>query len=64
MNDYLTDPLHFVSHVPLAILAMGLTVLGFGNIFVGILLHALNWRVRELHNVLTKGASGRSRCGQ
>jgi glycosyltransferase involved in cell wall biosynthesis len=55
VNDYLTDPNHFVSHVPLAILAMGLVALGFGNVFVGILLHALNWRIRELHNVLTRG---------
>ncbi len=55
VNDYLTDPNHFVSHVPLAILAMGLTALGFGSIFVGLLLHALNWRIRELHNVLTRG---------
>jgi hypothetical protein len=37
------------------VLAMGLTILGFGSIFLGILLHALNWRIRELHNVLTRG---------
>jgi glycosyltransferase involved in cell wall biosynthesis len=55
VNDYLTDPNHFVSHVPLAVLAMGLTLLAFGSIFVGILLHAMNWRIRELHNVLTRG---------
>jgi glycosyltransferase involved in cell wall biosynthesis len=55
VNDYLTEPNHFVKHVPLAVLAMGLTIVGFGNIFLGILLHALNWRIRELHNVLTRG---------
>ena len=55
VNDYLTDPNHFVSHIPRAVLAMGLTILGFGSIFLGILLHALNWRIRELHNVLTRG---------
>ena len=55
VNDYLTDPNHFVKHLPLAVLAMGLTVLAFGSIFVGILLHAMNWRIRELHSVLTRG---------
>jgi glycosyltransferase involved in cell wall biosynthesis len=55
LNDYLTDPDHFVRHVPLAILAMGLTIVAFGNIFIGILLHAVNCRMRELHNVLTRG---------
>jgi glycosyltransferase involved in cell wall biosynthesis len=55
VNDYLTDPNHFVRHVPLAVLAMGLTILGFGSVFLGILLHAMNWRIRELHNVLTRG---------
>jgi glycosyltransferase involved in cell wall biosynthesis len=55
IDDYLTDPNHFVRHVPLAILAMGLTGLAFGNAFLGILLHAMNWRIRELHNVLTRG---------
>jgi glycosyltransferase involved in cell wall biosynthesis len=55
VNDYVTDPRHFVSHVPLAILATGLTILGFGSVLVGVLLHALNWRIRELHNVLTRG---------
>jgi glycosyltransferase involved in cell wall biosynthesis len=55
VNDYLTEPNHFVKHVPLAVLATGLTIVGFGNVFLGILLHALNWRIRELHNVLTRG---------
>jgi glycosyltransferase involved in cell wall biosynthesis len=55
VNDYLTEPNHFVKHVPLAVLATGLAIVGFGNVFLGILLHALNWRIRELHNVLTRG---------
>ena len=58
VNDYLTEPNHFVKHVPLAVLATGLTIIGFGNVFLGILLHALNWRIRELHNVLTRGRHG------
>jgi hypothetical protein len=30
-------------------------IMAFGNVFLGILLHAMNWRMRELHNVLTRG---------
>ena len=52
--DYFTDPDHYVRHVPLAILAAGLMMLSSGCIFLGILLHALNWRLRELHNVFTR----------
>jgi glycosyltransferase involved in cell wall biosynthesis len=52
--DYFTDPNHFVRHVPLAILAAALMILSAGCAFLGILLHALNWRFLELHNVLTR----------
>jgi glycosyltransferase involved in cell wall biosynthesis len=54
VHDYLTSPNHFVSHIPLAILAVGLVTLSAGCIFLGILLHAINWRFLELHNVLTR----------
>lgn len=54
LYDYITDPNHFVRHIPLAILATGLVLLSAGCFFLGILLHALNWRLRELHNVLTR----------
>jgi len=54
INDYISDPNHYVSHVPLAILAVGLVILGTGSILLGILLHAINWRLMELHNVLTR----------
>lgn len=43
-----------VKRFPLAILATGLTLLGFGCIFLGIMLHAINWRFKELHNVLVR----------
>ncbi len=43
-----------VQRFPLAILATGLVLLGFGNIFLGVLLHAINWRFKELHNVLVR----------
>jgi glycosyltransferase involved in cell wall biosynthesis len=43
-----------VRQFPLAILATGLILLGFGNVFLGILLHAINWRFLELHTVLVR----------
>jgi hypothetical protein len=54
IQDYIVEPDHYVRHVPLAILATGLVLLSAGCMFLGILLHALNWRFRELHNVLTR----------
>ena len=54
IQDYIASPDHYVRHVPLAILATGLIILSAGCMFLGILLHAINWRFRELHNVLTR----------
>ncbi|MBI5723996.1 MAG: glycosyltransferase [Planctomycetes bacterium] len=45
----------YVYHVPLAVLATGLMLLSAGCVFLGVLLHAINWRFKELHNVLTRG---------
>lgn len=59
IHDYFTDPNHYVRHVPLAILATGLMILSGSCMFLGILLHALNWRFLELHNVLTRRKSRR-----
>jgi len=42
----------YVYRVPLALLATGLMLLATGNVFVGIVLHALNWRFFEVHNAL------------
>ena len=44
-----------VERFPLAILATGLITLGFLCGFLGILLHAMNWRLKELHNVMVRG---------
>jgi glycosyltransferase involved in cell wall biosynthesis len=55
VHDYLTDPNHYVRHVPMAILAACLIILSAGCISLGVLLHAINWRLLELHNVLTRG---------
>ncbi|MBN1796197.1 MAG: glycosyltransferase [Sedimentisphaerales bacterium] len=54
VHDYLTEPNHYVRHVPLAILATGLMILSVGSVFLGVLLHVINWRFREVHNVLTR----------
>jgi glycosyltransferase involved in cell wall biosynthesis len=54
IRDYLTDPNHFVRHVPLAVLATGLMILAAGCLFVGVVLHAVNWRLMELHSVITR----------
>lgn len=43
-----------VKRFPLAILATGLMILSFSSTFLGILLHSINYRVRELHNVVTR----------
>jgi glycosyltransferase involved in cell wall biosynthesis len=55
VHDYLTTPNHYVSHVPLAILATGLVILSAGSVFLGILLHAINWRFLETHDIITRG---------
>ncbi|MFB3891273.1 MAG: glycosyltransferase [Phycisphaerae bacterium] len=44
-----------VRHYPLAILATGLMILSAGSVFLGVLLHAINWRFKELHNVMVRG---------
>lgn len=54
VHDYMTDSKHYVHHVPLAILATGLMTLSAGSVFLGVLLHAINWRFKELHNVLVR----------
>ncbi|MFP4356157.1 MAG: glycosyltransferase [Phycisphaerae bacterium] len=48
-----------VERFPLAILATGLMILSTGSAFLGIILHAINWRLLELHNVLTRKHGGR-----
>jgi glycosyltransferase involved in cell wall biosynthesis len=54
VRDYLVNPGHFVEHVPSAVLAAGLMILSFLFLFLGLLLHVINKRFLELHNVLTR----------
>ncbi|NLW85426.1 MAG: glycosyltransferase [Planctomycetes bacterium] len=43
-----------VRRFPLAILAVGLVLLGAACGFLGVQLHAMNWRLKELHSVITR----------
>ena len=52
---YVTSPTHEVLRFPLAILATGLMLLSAGSFTLGLLLHAMNWRFKELHNVMVRG---------
>jgi glycosyltransferase involved in cell wall biosynthesis len=47
-----------VARFPSAILATGLMILSAGNVFLGVILHAMNWRFKELHNVMTRRRNG------
>jgi len=46
-----------VRRLPLALLATGLMLLSFGCAFAGLGLHAINWRFKELHNVMVRQRS-------
>jgi glycosyltransferase involved in cell wall biosynthesis len=46
-----------VKRFPLAILATGLMILSFSSTFLGILLHSINARFHELHNIVTRNYS-------
>lgn len=54
VKDYFTNPNHYVEHVPSAILAAAMMILAFLFAFIGLLLHAINKRFLELHNVLVR----------
>lgn len=55
-QDYFVAPDH-VTHLPRAVLATGLMILAAGCVFLGLILHAVNWRFKELHSVLCRGRS-------
>lgn len=52
--EYINRPDHYISRVPLAILATGLMLLSAGSLLTGIVLHSINSQLRELHNVLVR----------
>jgi len=53
VHDYVAR--QYVEHLPLAILATGLMLLSAGCAFLGLILHAMNWRFKELHDVMVRG---------
>ena len=54
VRDYFVNPDHYVEHVPSAILAAGLMMLSSLFTFTGLLLHVINQRFRELHNIAVR----------
>lgn len=54
VQDYFINPDHYVEHIPSAILAAGLILLSFLFAFIGLLLHVINHRFKELHNILVR----------
>jgi glycosyltransferase involved in cell wall biosynthesis len=52
--DYIQSGYTEVRRFPLAILATGLILLASSLAFLGIILHAINWRFKELHNVMIR----------
>jgi hypothetical protein len=52
--DYLTDPNHFVHHVPSAILAAALVLLAFFSLGLGLILNSMNLRLLELEKLIAK----------
>ncbi len=53
VHDYVTTG--EVDHQGSAVLATGLMLLSAGCGFVGLILHAMNWRFKELHDVMVRG---------
>ncbi len=54
IHGYIASGYTRVERFPLAILATGLMLLSAGCITLGLLLHAMNWRLKELHNIMTR----------
>ncbi len=57
IHDYVTTGR--VPHFPSAFLAASLMILSAGAFAVGLILHAMNWRFKELHNVMVRGRGTR-----
>jgi glycosyltransferase involved in cell wall biosynthesis len=55
--EYFTREDHYITRVPLAILAASLMILSAGSLVLGLSLHAINWRLKEMHNVMVRRGS-------
>ena len=49
-----------VYQLPRAVLATGLALLSAGMAFLGLLLHAINWRLKELHCLVARNAHNKA----
>jgi glycosyltransferase involved in cell wall biosynthesis len=54
IHEFVASGYTEVRRVPLAILATGLMILAFSSTFLGVMLHSINYRILELHNVITR----------
>ena len=52
--DYVTNPDHYVHHVPSAILAAALMMLSFFSLGLGLILNSMNLRLLELEKLVAK----------
>lgn len=52
--EYIKSGYTEVRRFPLAILATGLVLLSSSLVLLGLILHAVNWRFKELHNVMIR----------
>jgi len=54
LYEYIQSGYTGIERFPLAILAIGLIILASSLGLLGIILHAVNWRFKELHNVMIR----------
>lgn len=52
--DFISDPSHYVHHVPSAILAAALGMLAFVSLGIGLILNSINLRLLEVEKLVTK----------
>lgn len=52
LSDYIRY--NYIYHVPFTVLATGLMIISALSMLLGILLHAINWRLKEMHNVVVR----------
>ncbi|HET6429999.1 MAG TPA: glycosyltransferase family 2 protein [Phycisphaerae bacterium] len=59
--EYFTEPAHQVKRFPLLFVGVGLVILSFLSAAVGVLLHAMNVRLKEITSLMRKAAAPRNR---
>ena len=61
--DFVKSGFTEVKRFPLAILATSLVLLASSLGLLGIILHSVNWRFKELHNVVVRRHDSRKKIG-